>query len=493
MAAIEQTAKASASRREATTPADPSKLYLENTLLRITGAIFRHDARRPSSSASEIVVAGANPEKTITVRPDPVIGQPGPLAHKLFFALIKKHSDYGLPVRGQVSFSKREIMQLIGRKSWGGRDSEQLSRALHEIHHTFVKAYFKGANGRWFEHSFTVFPEILVERREVASDPIEACTVTIAEPILASLRDEHFTCLNHALMTQLSTIGQAIYVRLFFHFANLYDGTNSAALAFLKRYDRICAEWLGGLSARAHRSQLVEQLGPHLDQLRAIGFLSGCNIAKAKGQPGFVLTFRPGQAFFDDYARFYRRSTRTGDRKAALPQKAETDETLRAAYCFAERLNSRPTGSIAFVTSKDKETARRLLEHISLAEMPSFIDYALAEAKRTNFDVQTIGGIKQYLGPYLVARERQEAVKARSGAIATTNSQEAERHAQEAQKQLVARRYFDRLPKAVQDGIRAEAVARARKFSGSLGERMTDHHIAQITATRYSDAISKAS
>ena len=37
-------------------------------------------------------------------------------------------------------------------------------------------------------------------------------------------------------------------MRLFFHFANLYDGHHKKRLTFVKRYDDICAEWLGGLA-----------------------------------------------------------------------------------------------------------------------------------------------------------------------------------------------------------------------------------------------------
>jgi hypothetical protein len=61
--------------------------------------------------------------------------------------------------------------------------------------------------------------------------------MTLAEPIVRSLQDEHFTCLNYALLQQLGTIGQALYMRCFFHFANLYTGVQ-------KRYDDICGEWL---------------------------------------------------------------------------------------------------------------------------------------------------------------------------------------------------------------------------------------------------------
>src|ERR1700681_4709614 len=244
------------------------KLYMESNLLRVAGVLFCHDQKAAGKRSAPIELNAGVIEKHIVVRPDPKLGQPGPLAHKIFVALVKKHSDYGRPIRNEIHFTRREIGRLIGRKEWGGRDSEQLSRALHEIHYTFITTRFKDANGRYVEHSFNIFPEIWIERREFASDPIEACTVSLADPIVRSLRDEHFVCLNHTTMQQLGTIGQALYMRLFFHFANLYDGASIERLGLQKRYDDICSEWLGGLTVLKFRSKIEqEQLGPHLRRL----------------------------------------------------------------------------------------------------------------------------------------------------------------------------------------------------------------------------------
>src|ERR1700681_4006109 len=146
------------------------KLYMENTLLRVSGALFCHDAKAASNRTDEIVLNPGVTEKSITVRPDPRLGQPGPLAHKLFVALIKKHSDYGRPVQSDVSFTKRELMRLAGRTSWGGATSDELSRALNEIHYTFVRTSFKQRDGRFVEHSFNIFPEIYLERAERETD-----------------------------------------------------------------------------------------------------------------------------------------------------------------------------------------------------------------------------------------------------------------------------------------------------------------------------------
>ena len=261
------------------------KLYMANTLLRVAGALFCHDAKRAPTRTQEIELNKGVKEKRIVIRPDPRLGQPGPLAHKVFVALIKKHSDYGRPIQKEISFTKREIMRMVGRKTSGGSDSEELSRALHEIHYAFIKAQFKEGDARLIEHSFNVFPQIWIERREFATDPIEACTITLADPIVSSLDDEHFSCLNHALMMSLGTIGQALYMRLFFHLANLYDGANRQRLVFQKRYDDICIEWLGGLTVLPHKSKIVgEQLGHHLDQLAQAGFLSSYRIEVAAGE-----------------------------------------------------------------------------------------------------------------------------------------------------------------------------------------------------------------
>src|SRR5580693_6503319 len=139
---------------EETQPAQRvEKLYMENTLLRVAGALFCHDPKRAATRAGTIELNTGVTEKHIVIRPDPELGQPGQLAHKVFVALIKKHSDYGRPIQKQVSFTKREIMRMVGRQEWGGRDSEQLSRALREIHHTFIKTHFKNSSGKFVEHS----------------------------------------------------------------------------------------------------------------------------------------------------------------------------------------------------------------------------------------------------------------------------------------------------------------------------------------------------
>jgi hypothetical protein len=463
------------------------KLYMENTLLRVSGALFCHDPKRAPTCTQEIELNHSASEKNIVIRPDPKLGQPGPLAHKVFVALIKKHSDYGRPVQKEISFTRREIGRLIGRKEWGGRDSEQLSRALHEIHYTFVKTHFKNAEGRYVEHSFNIFAEIFLERREFASDPIEACTITLAGPIVASLQEEHFTCLNHALMMQLGTIGQALYMRIFFHFANLYTGVNGSHLAFQKRYDDVCAEWLGGLTVHRQRSFIEgRQLGVHLKQLVDAEFLSGYDITKAKGRDGFILTVKPGRAFFEDYDRFYRRRGQAEMRSDFTPDRNAIGEPLRFAYLFTEKRTGQPVASIAYVNSRDMETAEQLLTEITFAEAPAFLDFALGAARETNFDVRTLGGLRQYLAPYKAHQASRVSIS-QQGAIRRRN--ESERIAYDGYRRDEAASIFESLPTDERRSIEDTARAATTGFQGALYETMLRVKRHQLVAQRYDDRI----
>ena len=472
------------------TPERVEKLYMENTLLRVSGAMFCHDAKRASSRKDTIEINRGEKDRHIAIRPDPEYGQPGPLAHKIFVALIKKHSDYGRPVPDEVSFTRREIGRLIERQNWGGRDSDQLVRALYEIRRTSITAFIKDSKNRFLEHDFNVFSEILIERKNSHRDPIEACTITLAKPIVASLRDEHFTCLNHFLMMRLGTIGQALYMRLFFHFANLYDEQRKKRLAFPKRYDDICNEWLGGLKILAYKSNIVkDQLGPHLTQLINAGFLSSYAIEKAKTRPGFVITFRPGPAFFQDYDRFYRNRNQGELQWEFQADRRDVAEPLRVAHLFTARRTKQDVKQITFSSSSDVEAARQLLTHISFEEAPAFIDYALIQAASTKFDVQTLGGLKQYIPGYLAGREALARAKAQTDTRKHQKAQEALLTAYDQFCRDQAREVYTTLPEAEREIIDAEARRTATGFEGSLGERMLDIRKASITRQRHSDKI----
>lgn len=444
------------------------KLFLESTLLRVSGALFSHDAKRAASRTGKIEVNKAVKEKRIVISLHPDFGQPGPLAHKVFIALMKKHSDYGRPVQNTVAFGKRELMRLVGREEWGGSASEQLTRALYSIRRTSVTAFFKTTKGRFIEDDFNIFDRIILERASEQSNVVEACSVTIAEPIIVSLKDDHFTCLNHFLMARLGTIGQALYMRVFFHLANTYESQSTRhGLSLEKHYGDICGEWLGGLKVLDRKSKILgEQLGTHLDQLKHAGFLASYGLAKAKSRDGFVLTFRPGPLFFEDYNRFYRHKNQGelqwnfhGDRRDQI-------EPMQVAALFMAKRHGTPAETIANVVTSDVETARELIQLLGYDKLPSFIDYALAQAKTTRFEVERLAGLKQYVERFHAHAQGQVAAAARSKAQRATALQEAEQEAYENWcGQEIKRRIAALSPEVVS---RIEAKIRAEETESTM-------------------------
>jgi hypothetical protein len=290
-------------------------------------------------------------------------------------------------------------------------------------------------------------------------------------------------------MQQLGTIGQALFMRLFFHFANLYDGHHRSRLSFSKRYDDICAEWLGGLTVLKYPSKIEqEQLGPHLRQLVKAEFLASYAIADAKGRGGFVITFRPGSAFFTDYDRFYRHRERGSIQFDFHADRQQIAEPLKVAYLFVEKRSGHRSAGIPYVPSKDVETAKYFLTQIPFQDISDFLDYALDEAKKTHFDVQTLGGLKQYLPRYQDRRTQRAAAKA------TQARREAEDKATERRmdydrfRRAEADRLFASLPAKEQAAIEAAARTKAPRYArgtGSLAQTMFEIERARITAERH--------
>jgi hypothetical protein len=279
-------------------------------------------------------------------------------------------------------------------------------------------------------------------------------------------------------------------MRLFFHFANLYEEQTKKRLAFPKRYDDICNEWLGGLKILAYKSHIIkDQLGPHLTQLIGVGFLSSYAIEKAKTRAGFVITFRPGPAFFQDYDRFYRHRNQGELQWDFQADRRDIAEPLRIGHLFTAKRTKQDVKQITFSSSSDVEAARQLLTHISFEEAPAFIDYALAQASSTKFDVQTLGGLKQYIPGYLASREALARAKAKADASSRQKAQEALQTAYDRFRRDQARDLYASLPEADKAVIDAEARRTSTGFEGSLAERMLDIRKGSITAQRHADKI----
>jgi hypothetical protein len=282
-------------------------------------------------------------------------------------------------------------------------------------------------------------------------------------------------------------------MRLFAQFAPEFDGHHLDRVVFKKRYDDICNEWLGGITVLEHRSRILgKQLGTHLDQLINLGFLRSYALTPAQSRDGFVLTFRPGDRFKADYRSFYARRSH-GDVKFTFHEENhEIGDPHRVAYLFMEKRTGRKPDASAYVSSKEVETAKELLAQLSMEQIPDFLDYALAEARKTRFDPQTLGGVRQYLHRYQQSRIRENTSKVAAAARQAEQRQTQLRLDYDQYRRTEAQRSFDKLPADEQAAIEALALAKlegGRPVPGYMAETLIRVEKLRLTIERHPNQI----
>jgi hypothetical protein len=359
-------------------------------------------------------------KRPITLTVHPSFGQPSVLAYKILQAFFLKIAEQGCEptedgkciFNDTVSFSHRELVELIGR-SWAGKKmSEEIYRAIKQLQHTAVNAYFYDKESdTWELYSIMVLSSPLFAGR---GKTITRFSVRLAPEISKSLNKKHVAFFNLQRLNQLDIIGLALYKRLFFHLSNLmHERKERQSHKFTKDYEAIRNEWLGGLKVCHYKADITKQLGRHLDGLIATGLIRRFVIEKNRAGDGFNLTFYPGAGFFEDYEAYYSKHAKP-QRIAKVAELREVKALELVAY-FHRKL-----GRLERTRFEDHETAfaEELLVKHTEAEVRDLIDYAVAEAPRTNWEPLFFGSLKRFMDEWGANADRRKERERREAAVA---------------------------------------------------------------------------
>jgi hypothetical protein len=470
----------------------PERLFHEINLLHLEGHYFTFDrkaTRAVHDPLKELDERWRDPERNtvepVSITPHHSFGTPSVFGYKVFQAIIKKLSDYGYPAPESVSFGHREIMRLIGRDGYGGKDSKELVKVLHQFRHTGINCWlYNKGDEEAVSLSFSLATTFLYTYKKRGQ--ISLFTIYLHPFIIKSINDQYTFCLNFGRMEKLEAISMALYKRLYFHFSNIYSQKRSKDFTFRKDYADICRIWLGGLKVLRFKAKILkEQLGRHCEALKKRGLIKKYEIEKNAAQDGFNIVFHPGEGFFEDYERFYSRKF-----QPELPFTLAYDENTiqkpqEAVRYFYQKLYGTDTVSDIALSEKETSFASSLFEKHNAEEIRTFVDYGLAEATKTNFDIKTFGGLKKYYLPYT------KHLTARTQAT-TKEAEEDEKRVQE--RKLAAYDFYrqEEVAKirgalspdeieAIENGIREELEAQhsgAKIFSGWIRQR-ADRAIAE--------------
>ena len=391
------------------------RLFNEANLLRLEGRLFCFDPkeagrrRAETQTFEETIRLEKVVKQPIIIKPDPEFGYPSPLSYKILQAICKKLTEEGFPVPNTVSFSQRELARLIGRSSFGGAQSQELYRAIMQLHATRVQcSFYDKKSVQWTTVSFFVLCEALFSGKK---STLSTCMVSVHPRIVESLNNKHYACINWNRLMALEPIGMVLYKRLFYHFSNLYHPRRSRDdLRFEKDYEALCSEWLGGLKPERYRSKILQtQLGRHLDGLKAVRLIRKFEIAKRADGDGLKLVFWPGKGFFEDYDEFYVRPWTPQLRFQQTAALHKIQEPLELVAYFHKLLDH------PHRTFEEKETAyaAHLLETHSVDEVRDLIDYTVKEAEKTKFKMRLFVAIKPYVARWEADKAHREALDRR--------------------------------------------------------------------------------
>jgi hypothetical protein len=383
-------------------PSALERLREEITVLRIEGTLFCFDpkeAKRRRGIITNTLKDADGNERPVSVEIHPTYGQPSVLAYKIVQTIFLKMTEVGDPYPNIVAFTQRELGRLMGRDTWGGKDSRELALAMDQLQSTRIICSIQNKEAKeFFEVKFSFLVTTLFSSK---NNSINECVVQIHDAIMASLNRNHAIWLNYDRLRALDTIAMVFYKRLFFHFSNTYrPNTARATFKIEKDYEDICREWLGGLKPEKYKSRIEKQVGKHLESVQASGLLKRFEILRRVRGDGFKIVFYPGEGFYQDYADFYLKLPK---RPAQLPERSmSSSHPLQLVAFFHELLGH----SHKSFSDKECSQAAELLKVYSDEEVRALIKHAVAQGKKANVPMQFFGWVLPYQESWAATRKR---------------------------------------------------------------------------------------
>jgi flagellar motility protein MotE (MotC chaperone) len=445
----------------------PEPFLEEINTVRLEGRYFAFDPKRANTKPARQEFKEGERTLEIIVHPD--YGHPSILAYRILQHVFLKVTKEGKPFPDVVSFSYRELGRLIGRDVFGGRDVRQIENAIKQLKNTEVietTINEKKSKTRKISYSLIVTSGIITEGTD-GKGRIQTVALQIHQLIMESMRRDHFIILNWPVIAELPPLSATLYKRLYLHFSNLYQNKHDeATLSFEKDYETTCTEWFGGLKPMRYKTEIERQLKPHFEALKHSGLIKAAQIVRRAKGDEFKIVFKPGRGFFRDYDHFYLgKNTRILQFERAADEARVQKPLSVVRYFFEKRLGTSNLGDQRFMDG-DIQFARQLIDRIGYDECRPFIDFALASAKSTHFEVKTLRGLEQYLVSWEAnkaqreqarIKEQERVAQARQEALKETYGTMAARHAMS---------YLESLTPEGRNVIKAEAEQRIAHKSG---------------------------
>jgi len=403
---------------------DPKSLIQEKRILKDINLLnhigyFCHDPvkakqiKEPILFIENINILGEKVEMRYTVSPNVNYGYPSVTAYQICDFIDRFLTYHGRPASNPVPFDMKLLRDFLGLSKTGHND-DTIRNALYQLRHTAVETthFFPEHKNKWIATTFTVFDDIVSVGEH---DEIRGGLIYLNKYFIESFNNKNHIPINYERYEDLSTHSKVLFLELFKSFSAQRRANLHHDFSVEKDYDAICR--VLGFKVQNHKSLIKRQLSPHFNALKKdkCALISFYDIQKRARNKGFKISTKPGDGFHKDYDDFNKNPDHLEAKSKAHKNEKDITAIQLVSYFHKKKVGLKSMDETTYhISEKEVNFAKSLLKRFCKAKAINFIDYALNEAVKTNFDMKTFNGVKVYLNQYLAIeqkREEQEKLK----------------------------------------------------------------------------------
>ncbi len=404
-----------------------------------------------------------------------ILGIPGPFDKKVFDAVQEIIESLPRPVQNPIPVgSLYSLCQRIGMDEIGGKNYKMIENSLKRLTLTSIDSretfYDKGKKS-WIHDTFHLYDRIIWAGEELPDG-------TIADENYIFLNSKYLDNINNGYVKPIdyefyrglnSNISKRLYELLGVKFYPIFQ--KNMDVRFIRYlYDTLCD--LIPIRKQRYLSLIKQQLAPAIAELQETQFIEKCEIKKENDK--VYLYFYPGPRAKEEFNKFkadiepYQDPQLPEDNSKQLPAPSESPPEKLVKYFYKKNTGR----DISEVKPKEIEQAERLLYKYK-EEMAHFIvDYAIEEAKKTNFNMKTFGACLQYereaMEKYEITqklKQKEEEDKRRKAEEERLKEEERERAEEE---EIKINEILNNLSEEELEEVQKEALARAEERSSAF-------------------------
>lgn len=393
----------------------------------------------------------------------------------VYYALIMIWDEEGRST-DRVYLSLRRVARILDR-DWGRNVAESIKTSLYRLRMTsfiWSKSFYdatKGTEERWVslgKHDpFSILEELHIhETKQGGHVTKEACYFKFHTRILENLLKNHTRPVLLNTMLEIHTdIGKLLYRHI------------DRIMAYKTHYERRSKKLFDdlGLSGKTYvyRSKRKEKLIGPLNELQGVPLTTGtliqAEIQETEDRQDFKVVF-------------IKQPRKTGELQP--PDDDAAEHTSPASplsppeelVLYFHRQRNRPDHT---PTRKELDQATTLVKQYGMNQTMFIVDYALREAKKTNFDMLFFGAVLQYEQDAIVNYAQQQQRRERRAAKQQATFQEQHDDGKQPAEQLDLlaklegpaaqfQAQFDALDPEIQAQLRQTAVAKLASYKNRM-------------------------